>query len=93
LKEYDIQTIVERVGWLIQQFFNQMIGHGDTKASNFLVTQENVQIMDLDVMKKYKSNWVFHKAFKRDCKRFMKNWKDNPDISKTFQQMLSRIHT
>ena len=87
----DIVAIVKKVGVIIQSLVDQMIGHGDTKASNFIVTKDDIKIVDLDVMKEYKCKWKFRRAYKRDSKRFMKNWSDLPEIEHKFQQMLSRI--
>ncbi|MBW2363620.1 MAG: hypothetical protein JRF25_00825, partial [Deltaproteobacteria bacterium] len=55
----DIDAIVEKVGVIIQSLVDQMIGHGDTKASNFIVSEDDIKIVDLDVMKEYTCKWKF----------------------------------
>jgi tRNA A-37 threonylcarbamoyl transferase component Bud32 len=87
----DIHPITEKVGEIIQSLVDLMIGHGDTKASNFIVTKDDIKIVDLDVMKEYTCTRKFHKAFKKDTERFMKNWSDVPEIGQKFRQMLLKI--
>jgi tRNA A-37 threonylcarbamoyl transferase component Bud32 len=53
--------------------------HGDTKASNFLVFQGKVALVDLDAM----HEGVAGQA--RDIERFLANWMDKPELRERFR--------
>jgi tRNA A-37 threonylcarbamoyl transferase component Bud32 len=57
------------------------ISHGDFKASNLLVHDEAVQLIDLDAIKWHSSKKVFERAFIRDLYRLQRNWTDDEPIS------------
>lgn len=65
---------------------NAMISHGDLKASNFRISPRGVAILDLDAMKEHKYKIIFNKAFDKDVKRFLKNWKANPELLDYFKK-------
>jgi tRNA A-37 threonylcarbamoyl transferase component Bud32 len=51
------------------------VSHGDTKASNFILKDGELMVLDLDAMKRHKSVGTFSEKFVKDLKRFQKNWK------------------
>lgn len=55
--------------------------HGDTKASNFLVTAEGVVLVDLDAMREGGSA-------DRDRRRFLDNFADAPEVRERFLRAL-----
>ena len=50
------------------------ISHGDMKATNFLLQDKKLHVLDLDVMKRNVSKAKFTKMFSKDLLRFRKNW-------------------
>ena len=64
---------------MFEQLFRIMntysVSHGDTKASNFIVKDGELMVLDLDAMKRHKSVGTFSEKFVKDLKRFQKNWK------------------
>ncbi len=56
--------------------------HGDTKASNFLVSGNGVCVVDLDAMKRGSQ------ARSRDVARFLANWDDAPEVRESFRGAL-----
>ena len=50
------------------------ISHGDMKATNFLLQDKKLHVLDLDVMKRNSSKAKFAKMFSKDLLRFRKNW-------------------
>ena len=56
--------------------------HGDTKASNFLVSGNGVSVVDLDAMKRGSQ------ARSRDVARFLANWDDAPEVRESFRGAL-----
>ena len=62
------------------------VSHGDMKATNFIVTGETLQVIDLDAVKWHGSNKPFIKAYGGDLQRFMDNWQGNTWLH--FEQLL-----
>ncbi|NIP13803.1 MAG: hypothetical protein GWM88_03275 [Pseudomonadales bacterium] len=56
--------------------------HGDTKASNFLVGNDDVYLIDLDAMKQG------GRRRSRDVARFLANWDETPEVQASFRGAL-----
>jgi hypothetical protein len=54
--------------------------HGDTKASNFLVTPEGVALIDLDAMTERPA------GLGEDVRRFLDNWNAQPALQRRFRE-------
>lgn len=52
--------------------------HGDTKASNFVVKDGEIYVLDLDAAAFHRSGWRFARSHRRDRDRFLANWLDAP---------------
>ena len=77
-----VTTLARRVSHLLNQLKELGLSHGDLKATNFLVTEDNKPVLiDLDGMKR-------HAAPQKEWPRFLDNWKTRPDIEKMFQSLL-----
>lgn len=50
------------------------ISHGDLKASNLMLSNKGLELIDLDVLKEQSSPKKAALAYKKDRKRFLKNW-------------------
>jgi len=62
------------------------LGHGDMKASNFLVDSElRLWLIDLDGMRRYRSLPWLRRERRNDMERFMRNWKDRPEVAAIFR--------
>lgn len=56
-------------------------GHGDMKATNFLVDHDaRIWLLDLDAVRFHRTRRIFERARARDRERFLRNW-SGPDIS------------
>ena len=53
------------------------IAHGDCKATNFILVDETVYIIDLDAMQEFNKNENFRRYHTKDMRRWMKNWDGN----------------
>lgn len=60
------------------------ISHGDMKASNILWVDEQLFFIDLDAARQHASSVNWTRANRRDRKRFLKNWQDQPELLKLF---------
>lgn len=84
--------------WLNQQvvrlfdiLWNSHVSHGDMKATNFIVANEGIQLIDLDAVAWHSSDTSFIKAFRQDLQRFMANWQGN--TWNHFEHLLSPFAT
>ncbi|PJE78687.1 hypothetical protein CI610_02371 [invertebrate metagenome] len=62
--------------------------HGDLKAQNFIISNNNPLLVDLDSLKQIKNINVFNKYHKKDIKRFKKNWIKNKKTGLLFKYLL-----
>lgn len=81
-------------GWLDSQIVRlfealwiSSVTHGDMKATNFIVVDKQIQVIDLDTVAWHSSNTSFIKAFRQDLQRFMENWQGSNWTH--FEQLLS----
>jgi hypothetical protein len=67
------------------------IGHGDMKATNFLVTPDRqLKIIDLDGTWRHWFDVTLLPRRDRDWLRFMKNWKGQPEVAAAFRAAVAR---
>ena len=63
--------------------------HGDFKASNFMIDQKGGLILiDLDSLKFHQMQFVKERSQAKDMSRFMKNWKNDPEVQAVFKRLL-----
>lgn len=67
------------------------IVHGDTKATNFLVADAALQVLDLDAMRQELDARRFRRAHARDLQRFACNFSQDPEQSAAVQAMLASL--
>jgi hypothetical protein len=61
-------------------------GHGDMKASNFIVDPEGrLWLIDLDGLRQYRSAMWLRRERRNDLARFMRNWQEHPEVAATFR--------
>ena len=81
----------EQVVVQIHDAFSKMrkakVTHGDMKATNLMWVDEQLYFIDLDASKCHCSDLSFARANNKDKKRFMKNWKDKPELLALFSQL------
>lgn len=75
---------------LIQALRDYGIVHGDMKATNFLITEQGLSVLDLDGMYQEPDLRRFAKASEKDLQRFAKNWKDSAKAQQVMA-MLSQL--
>ena len=63
------------------------VTHGDMKATNLMWVNERLFFIDLDGAKKHVSQQSWQHAHKKDVKRFLKNWRDQPDLLSLFDDL------
>lgn len=66
------------------------ISHRDLNPSNLLWCDQQWHLLDLDAMRVHSCDWIAERYFKRECARFLDNWRDVPHISTEFLQYLTQ---
>ena len=72
--EISENEIVTLFGDLFEIMGDYRISHGDMKATNFLLQDKELYVLDLDSMVRNRSRESFIAKFSKDLKRFRKNW-------------------
>lgn len=80
------QVSAKNVAVLFKKLFTAKISHGDLKATNLLISDESVALIDLDAMKQHRLNVMFRTAWKKDINRFYENWEKNDWITNLFKK-------
>lgn len=67
------------------------ICHGDFKASNLLVTDNGIALIDLDSLKMHARAAAHRQCAAKDRRRFLLNWQDRPAQRRLFEEALSSV--
>ncbi|MCK4744158.1 MAG: hypothetical protein KAT25_10080 [Sulfuriflexus sp.] len=74
---------------LFSKMVQAKLTHGDMKATNFIFSEDELFVIDLDSMQQHTSDASFAAAFRIDMQRFMRNWDELPDVAILFMEQLS----
>ena len=92
-KEINIEALSIRFGEILNLLADTCMSHGDFKATNFIVAGEKLYLIDIEGMREHICRWSLRRALKRDCRRFMKNWADMPEVAGVFQNQIKELIT
>ncbi|WP_126456893.1 lipopolysaccharide kinase InaA family protein [Sulfuriflexus mobilis] len=67
----------------------EQISHGDMKATNFMISDGRLVVLDLDALRQHRNKSCFEYAFRRDLRRFFQNWGDLPEVAEQFREVFS----
>ncbi len=56
------------------------VSHGDLKATNLIVHDGEITLVDLDGLKVHRRSRSFDRQFRKDCQRLLHNWPQHPAI-------------
>jgi len=90
-KEINIEALSIKFGEMLKLLADANMSHGDFKATNFIVAGKKLYIIDIEGMRKHSCRWSLKRSLKRDCRRFMKNWKHIPKVASAFQNQIRKI--
>ncbi len=90
-KEVDQNFLTKQFGELFQSLIDASIRHGDFKATNFIVVDNDLFIIDLDAMREHEYRYWFRRAFNRDLERFMQNWSDLSEVGNIFSEQIRNL--
>ncbi len=84
------QALLDRLCALLTDLKRLNLSHGDLKATNLLVDQDNtLMLLDLDALRRHRRRAAFERAFARDLARLRANWADQPALLAELDQALS----
>ena len=92
IKTCETKKIAARFGGLFKSLADNSISHGDFKATNFIIKNGEIYVIDLDSMQEHRFKWGFKKAFNKDCRRMIKNWSNNIKISDQMSEILRTFY-
>ncbi len=78
---------LKRLASVVRAFGENDLVHGDMKATNFLMTEESVEVIDLDSMFRPSTAPVLRARVAKDHRRFLQNWDDGV-LRKRFAALL-----
>lgn len=79
------RSVAQDILQILNQLCVEKIYHGDLKASNILLSEENIFLIDLDAMHFHQNQYYFNFRAKKDSDRFMRNWQGQPMIRGLFE--------
>ena len=82
------EQVAENFVQLFGLFHQLNICHGDCKATNFLIEDNEPWVLDLDAMQECSSLACFQKLYQSDRQRFLRNWQTQPELQKWFDDHL-----
>jgi len=89
--DLDAQHIASKLIDIFKLFKLAHISHGDTKATNFMVADNDVFVLDLDAVHFHSSERAFNRAFNKDIQRFLRNWEATSQIKTLFETELTQL--
>jgi tRNA A-37 threonylcarbamoyl transferase component Bud32 len=84
-------AMAEKLAVMFSHLAALWISHGDLKATNILIVDEEPLLIDLDSMQQHRSFKTALPALKKDRDRFMQNWQKMPQIEATFTRILQPL--
>lgn len=86
LKGESLREFAKQFAGLWQTLGQLRIGHGDMKATNFIIDPSGrLWLIDLDGMRVYRSGALLRRERRNDIARFMRNWQEKPEAAAIFR--------
>ncbi len=85
------QTVADEINAILYSLKRSLVIHGDLKAQNFIIHDNQPMLIDLDSMKSCKIEKTFLKHYNKDLSRFSKNWKQEPVAREYFKASIERL--
>lgn len=73
---------------LFDTLYRERISHGDLKATNLLWDGNKSLLIDLDAARQHATISGFHRAWRRDRARFLRNWSADSPLHRWLEAML-----
>jgi tRNA A-37 threonylcarbamoyl transferase component Bud32 len=83
-----LEKVAVKVVTLLKNITKMKMSHGDLKATNILISNDQPILLDLDGMKQYTTLSKANRVYKTEIKRFMKNWDRQPAVKALFERLV-----
>ena len=83
---------IKNIATLFYKLYLLRVSHGDTKATNIKIVNNQPVLIDLDSMAQHGFAFFALKAHARDLRRFMQNWKDDQALYNGFVKTFKAIY-
>ncbi|MEM7194889.1 MAG: lipopolysaccharide kinase InaA family protein [Pseudomonadota bacterium] len=91
----DLNAVLLAVNDIFTTMQQDNLSHGDMKATNVLVDQSDglleLVLIDFDAAQRHADRGTLKKALRRDVKRFLKNWRSQPEVESRFESLFDQI--
>ena len=86
------KSALEALAGLMYKLMLLQIAHGDLKASNIHVDDNQPVLIDLDSLREFRCKAWFETSHVRDLKRLLRNWQDQPDVQQSLMAALQKTY-
>ena len=83
-------SVIPLVAEMLVKLWNSDCSHGDLKATNIICTDDGPVLIDLDATCQHWYQFLAQQRIRRDLRRFLHNWQDNPFVQ---QQAISELRS
>ena len=83
---------IHNIVTLLYRLFLLQISHGDMKATNIKVADNQPILIDLDSMHQHRLQWRALHAHVSDLRRFMRNWENEPTLYNAFVKAFQTVY-
>jgi tRNA A-37 threonylcarbamoyl transferase component Bud32 len=87
----EIRRVATMVASLLARLRRLRISHGDLKATNFILSDNRLFVVDLDAMRLHRLGMAFEYSWRKDMARFEANWRDMPEVLQIMQEAIGTI--
>lgn len=81
--------LIDQATGIVHRLQNQGIVHGDMKATNFIVSDGRIFLVDLDAARRGPGRRI-DTGLQKDLHRFLRNWSEHPAVSHEFEKRLEQ---
>jgi tRNA A-37 threonylcarbamoyl transferase component Bud32 len=86
----ELEILKANVANLFILLRRHQLSHGDLKASNILLSDDQLYLIDLDAARVHKNANSFQRAHKKDQTRFLKNWLLQVEVHQLFEPLVNQ---
>ncbi|MHB1948775.1 MAG: lipopolysaccharide kinase InaA family protein [Gammaproteobacteria bacterium] len=90
-EDHQLVAVAKNIIKLFVNLAKLRLTHGDLKKTNILIEKNRPMIIDLDGMVEHRSQFGLRFAFKKEMRRFMKNWDNMPSVRELFLGLIQRL--
>lgn len=88
----ELDKICEKVVLLFKAMHKARLSHRDFKVTNLLMHHDEICVIDLDHASYRYSSLMLNHYLRKDRNRFVKNFKDNPELHAFFKEKLRVVN-